>query len=56
MTDRGEIRSILSGSCVNFLKPIRFTDNSSCGSDLHDSGGGGGDDDSTLRKEISRNR
>jgi len=54
ITDRGEIRNIFSGSCVKFLKPIRVTDDSSCGSDLHD--GADDDDGSTQRKEISRNR
>jgi len=56
---QNEIRNIFCGSWVKFLKPIRFTDNSSCGSDLHD----GDDDDydydydgSTQRKEINRNR
>jgi hypothetical protein len=42
---------------VKVLKPIRFTDDSSCGSDLHDGDGDeDGDDGSTQRKEISRNR
>jgi hypothetical protein len=52
----GEI-NILSVSCVKFLKPIRFTDDSSCGSDLHDGDDDDDDDDgSTKIKEISRNR
>jgi hypothetical protein len=46
ITNRGEMRNILSGSWVMFLKPIRFTDDSSCGSDLHDGDGDG----STQRK------
>jgi hypothetical protein len=52
ITNRGEIRNVLSGSCVKFLNPFRFTDDSSCGSDVHN----GDDDGSTQRKEISRNR
>jgi hypothetical protein len=56
VTNRGEIRNILSGSWVKFLKPIRFTDYSSCGSDLHDDDDDDDDDGSTQRKEISRNR
>jgi len=58
ITNRGEIRNIFSGSCVKFLKPIRFTDDSSCGSDLHDVGydDDNDDDGSTQRKEVNRNR
>jgi hypothetical protein len=51
ITNRGEI-NILSGSCLKFLKPIRFSDDSSCGSDLHDDDDDDDDDDgSTQRKE-----
>jgi len=57
ITNRGEIRNIFCGSWVKFLKPIPFTDDSSCGSDLHDGNDDDDDDDgSTQRKEINRNR
>ena len=61
ITNRGEIRNILSGSCVKFLKPIRFTDDSSYGSDVYDGDDDDDDDNddddgSAQRKEISTNR